>query len=159
MNLTAEFAALIAALQEETLDFAVCGGMAMALHGFPRFTRDIDLLILPADLGRVRAIAAQCGFESISETLSMCGAKQSPCIIERINKFSGEDHLILDLILVGPSLQEVWQGRTRFVWQERSLPVVTAVGLAKMKRLAGRPQDLVDLAALGFDPDDPALQP
>jgi hypothetical protein len=40
-----------------------------------------------------------------------------------------------------------------------NLPVVYAAGLAKMKRLSGRPQDLLDIATLGFAPDDPAIQP
>ena len=71
MNLTDEFPALIVALQHAQIDFAVCGGMAMALHGFPRFTNDIDLLILPADLARTLAVAKQCGFDDAVESIKL----------------------------------------------------------------------------------------
>jgi hypothetical protein len=159
MNLTDEFQALIAALQGANVEYAVCGGMAMALHGYPRLTKDIDLLVLAADLPRVIAVAKQCGFDDDSGILTLGAAGPNPCQIHRVNKFQGEDHLILDLILVAPTLENVWAGRTQFEWQGQILPVVAAAGLARMKALAGRSQDIADIEALGFQKDDPAIQP
>ena len=40
-----EFERLIAALNERRIEYAVCGGLAMAIHGVPRSTIDIDVLI------------------------------------------------------------------------------------------------------------------
>ena len=42
-----EFVLIIDALNRQGIDYAVCGGISMAIHGLPRFTRDIDLLIRP----------------------------------------------------------------------------------------------------------------
>ena len=41
-----EFRRLIAALDEHLIDYALCGGIAMAIYDRPRATIDIDLLIL-----------------------------------------------------------------------------------------------------------------
>ena len=43
-DLYEEFKAIVAALGEQGIDYAVCGGLAMAVWGAPRATVDIDLL-------------------------------------------------------------------------------------------------------------------
>jgi len=42
LDLYEEFATLIGALEAAGADYAVCGGLAMAIHGFPRATIDVD---------------------------------------------------------------------------------------------------------------------
>jgi hypothetical protein len=44
MDLYDELRSLVAALDRQHVDYAICGGIALALHGYPRFTKDIDLL-------------------------------------------------------------------------------------------------------------------
>jgi hypothetical protein len=61
--------------------------------------------------------------------------------------------LPLDLLLVGPVLEEAWSSREVFEWKGRRAKVVSVEGLAKMKRLAGRDQDRRDLKDLGFEED------
>jgi hypothetical protein len=159
MNLADEFTVLVDGFQSARIAFAVCGGLAMSLHGFPRFTKDIDFLVQRDDLPRILELAQNCGYDKEVETLSL-GPRDTPkCEIRRINKFQGEDHLMVDFILVNPRLEDVWAGRTSCVWQSLTVQVVSAAGLAKMKRLAARPQDLLDIETLGFKPDDPAIQP
>jgi len=159
MNLTDEFTALISGLQEAKVEFAVCGGMAMALHGFPRFTNDIDFLLPTAHLAAALAAAKNCGFDDEVESLRLGQHSGHPVEIQRINKFREGDFLTLDLVLVSPILESVWQGRLQFEGSGHSLDVVAAAGLAKMKLLAGRPQDLLDIQTLGFILDDPSIQP
>ncbi len=159
MNLKDEFTALIAGLQAAKIDFAVCGGWAMALHGFPRLTKDIDFLVRPNDLPTILDVVKHCGYDEEIESLSIGPPDNPTCEIRRINKFQGEDHVMVDFVLVNPNLEDVWAGGTFYAWQGLTVPVVSAAGLAKMKRLAGRPQDLVDIETLGFKPDDSAIQP
>lgn len=45
---TTDIRRLAKTLQDHGVEYAVIGGIAMALHGFPRATKDIDLL-LPID--------------------------------------------------------------------------------------------------------------
>lgn len=48
-----EFQNLIKKLNAEKIDYAICGGWAMAIHGAPRATIDIDLLVLTENLEKV----------------------------------------------------------------------------------------------------------
>jgi hypothetical protein len=68
--------------------------------------------------------------------------------IHRVSKVEGAEILTVDLILVEPSLQEVWDSRTAVEWEGRRAPVVSLSGLLKMKRVAGREQDLLDIKNL-----------
>ena len=53
-------------------------------------------------------------------------------------------------------LQVVWADREVFEWEGRPITVVSAGGLATMKRMAGRTQDLLDLEKLGYEELDEA---
>ncbi|MCE9534043.1 MAG: hypothetical protein K8T89_23435 [Planctomycetes bacterium] len=139
------------------LDFAVCGGIAMLLHGFVRFTKDIDLLIRFEDLDRVLAAAKTLGFEFQTRTMSFATGTPNEIKIHRTNKVSGVEYLSLDLVLVSEILEDVWEERELFSWHGRMLPVVSAKGLVKMKRLANRDQDLLDIKTLGFKDDPPGF--
>lgn len=159
MDLFDEFQKVISALQSEGIEFAVCGGIALALHGHPRFTSDVDLLVQPQDVERiVTLLQVELGFK-FDAGLIPFGQGPQQHFIRRITKIVGQDPLILDLLIVAPIFDDVWASREMFEWREQRLSVVSVVGLAKMKRLAGRPQDLVDLEKLGFDPHEPFAQP
>ena len=53
---------IIAALDDADVEFALCGGLAMAAHGFIRATEDIDLIIGDSDLDAAMKAVASCGF-------------------------------------------------------------------------------------------------
>ena len=57
LDLYDEFAALIGALETAGAENAVRGGLAMAIHGFPRATIDVDLVVPPSAAERVLACA------------------------------------------------------------------------------------------------------
>lgn len=150
MDLYEELRDLVKALNRQSLDYAICGGVALALHGHPRFTNDIDVLILPDDLDRIQQAAKSCGFLDSSGRIPF-----EQCDVHRVVKTRDAEFLVLDLLLVNDVLEGIWQSRVDFEWQDERLRVVSAEGLARMKRMAGRDQDLVDLKKLGFtDVDD-----
>ena len=60
-----EFTKLIEAFEDAEIDYAVCGGMAMAIQGFPRATIDIDLMILAESLDEALNIADENGSGNI----------------------------------------------------------------------------------------------
>ena len=62
-TLLEEFTNIINALNERKIDYAVCGGWAMAILGYPRATIDIDLLILSDDLEKTWKIAESFGYD------------------------------------------------------------------------------------------------
>ncbi|MBI2192262.1 MAG: hypothetical protein HYU36_09780 [Planctomycetes bacterium] len=150
MDLYEELLGVIDVLTAKRIDYALCEGVAVAFHGYPRFTKDIDLLILSKDLPRVQKALLEREFISAGSPLKF-GARGRPSrVTHRITKFAGENLLMLDLILVNPDLQDAWDGREIYDWKDRKVSIVSRQGLAVMKRLAGRDQDNLDLKQLGL---------
>ena len=54
MDLKNSLIELARLFEKEKVDYALCGGLALAVHGYPRATRDLDLLIGAEDLLKVR---------------------------------------------------------------------------------------------------------
>jgi hypothetical protein len=70
--------------------------------------------------------------------------------IRRISKVDshGGDLLTVDFILVTPEIREAWDSRVESQWEGGNLSVVSRTGLIALKKLSGRPQDLVDIHSL-----------
>lgn len=159
MDIYEEFRNIVAALRNAQIDFAVCGGFAMALHGFTRYTKDIDILVPPGDVEKVVGAVKPLGFDFDAGTMQFRVNTPSPQDVRRVSKIVGREYLTLDVLIVGPHLEAIWAERESFEWESSLVPAVSAVGLAKMKLAAGRPQDIVDVQRLGFQIDDPTIQP
>lgn len=148
MNLYDELVTLVTALEDAGLNYALCGGVALAFHGHPRFTKDIDCLVRAEDLERTRSAVAACGFRIEGGRLCLRPGKPDEQIIHRVSKILDNEALTLDLVIVNPALEEVWRTRGAFEWKGSLINVVSRDGLVRMKLLAGRPQDLVDVKSL-----------
>jgi hypothetical protein len=61
LDLFEELKAVIASLDKGGVPYALCGGLAMAVHGYPRATVDIDIVVLANDLGRVEKVRGTRG--------------------------------------------------------------------------------------------------
>ncbi len=149
-----EFIGITNLLNERHIEYAVCGGWAMAIHGFLRATLDIDLLILTDDLEKVREAANVQGFHIDVLPLDFDGGKTQ---IRRISKIDPESKelITLDLLLVTEVFEEAWKGRQKVKWNAGEYGLVSREGMIAMKELAGRHKDLIDLDYLrGNDDDD-----
>lgn len=151
LDLKEELRSVTAALHREGIDYAICGGLAVAIHGYPRTTRDIDLLIREENLDRIVAVVKSIGYTLSAGIIPFDTGKPTERRVFRISKTQGEDLLTLDLILVSPFLEDVWAGRSSYQIADQEIQVVSLEGLAKMKRAAGRPQDIADLHQLGLN--------
>jgi hypothetical protein len=141
-----ELSQLIFALDENKIEYAVCGGLALAIHGFARATLDIDVLIQPESLEKAYQVGAENGFDIRGLDISF---KERSVDIRRISKIDDNGELLsLDLLLVTPQVQEVWETREKIDFLGKRLSVVSLAGLIKIKTLAGRPQDLADIDRL-----------
>ena len=60
-SLLDDLSQIISALNENEIEHAVCGGLALAIHGFARATLDIDILIQPESLEKAYKIGAKKG--------------------------------------------------------------------------------------------------
>ena len=136
-DLYEEMFAIINALEGDRIDYAVCGGLAVAIHGLVRATRDIDLLIEREDLDRVLAAARRCGFNLEGGMLPMGAGEPVPRDIFRISKVIEKDLVTLDLLIVNQLLQQAWDAREYYDWQGRRLQALSPVGLYVTKCLPG----------------------
>jgi hypothetical protein len=86
MDLFLELGRLPPRREQRGVDFALCGAVALAIHGVPRATQDIDLLVRPAALPHLREAARSCGF--IPESVPMDFA--SGITVQRLTKLIDE---------------------------------------------------------------------
>jgi hypothetical protein len=148
LDLYDEFANLIGALEAAGADYAVCGGLAMAIHGFPRATIDVDLVVPPNAAERVLACARDLDYTVFADPMSLAGGAVE---IRRVTKLDHGDLLSLDLLLVTPAIESAWKGRVRVRWERGELWVVSRQGLVSLKRLRGSGQDQDDIKRLEGD--------
>ncbi len=148
MSFYDEFKALIDVLNREGIDYAVCGGVAVAFHGYPRLTDDIDILVQEEDLARIAEIVKEVGFVFDAGRIPFDVGKPNQREIQRISKIVGNDALTLDLLIVESVYQSVWDNRGSFSWEGRQLGLVSLDGLLEMKHIAGRNKDLLDIDEL-----------
>jgi hypothetical protein len=148
MDLREELNQIIQTLNEEQIPYALCGGMALAVHGHPRFTQNLDLLIREIDQERLIEVAAPLGYQDISGWLRFRSGTDRETKIYRVVKTLGAESPMLDLICVTPPFEEVWNSRTPFEISGRQMTVVSRDGLRTMNQISNRPQDLVDLEKL-----------
>ncbi len=119
----------------------------MAVHGFTRATEDIDLLIQPADVTRVKDAARRLGFTFEAHPMSFSGGDMEIRRISKIDRIDG-DVLMLDLLLVTAASEPVWASRQELQWRGEPVSVVSREGLIALKRFRSSDQDLVDIRHL-----------
>lgn len=147
IDIVEELRDLVAKLDEHKIAYALCGGMAMAVHQKPRMTIDIDLLIQEESLARVMAVAKELGYTIRGMDMTFANGAVE---IRRVSKIDPEagDLLSLDFLLVTPQVRAVWDSRVESEWEGGILSVVSRQGLIALKQLRRSGQDLDDIRAL-----------
>ncbi len=155
IDLAEEFRALVGALEAARVEFAVCGGLAVAIHARPRATMDIDLLLRSDSVEAAKEVARALGYSIDAGPMAI---RPGVIEIQRLTKADPDsgDLLSIDFLLVTRELEAVWAGRERVEWEYGELPVVSRAGLIQMKRLRASGQDLDDIRALEEDDDGEA---
>jgi hypothetical protein len=153
LDLYNEFRLLIGALDEQGIEYALCGGMAMAVYDHPRTTIDIDLLILSESLDRVFDIASTLSYSIRGMDMTFASGAIE---IRRVSKVHSETGqlLSLDFLLVTPAIRDVWDARVQAEWEGGELSVVSRSGLIELKKLRASAQDQADISALQEDVGD-----
>lgn len=151
MNLFDEFYSIVQTLDTAGIPYAVVGGLAMAFHDQPRFTRDIDLLVAADDTHRVAKAMETLGYLAASEPWTFAN---SGLTLHRYFKTAGEDHLIVD-ILVGdqPRHRRIVASASEQPWSQGVVRLARKGDLIWMKQQRGSDQDQVDIRRLEHDED------
>lgn len=147
LDLFSELELLVRELAAREIEYALCGGLAMAVHGVTRATVDIDILIPPKLLEDALSTARARGFTIEAKPMTFAdGAVR----IHRASKADPEsgDLLSVDHLVVTPPLEGVWESRRTVRWEAGRLSVVSRSGLIELKRLRASAQDLADIERL-----------
>jgi hypothetical protein len=150
-SLLDEFQLIIDSLNAAGVDYAVAGALALAIYGAPRATTDIDLIVAPADVERVLDAVRPLGFALPAQPMKF----SSGIRVQRVTKVVEGNAMTLDLLLAEGPLESAWSSRVTVEALDRKLSVVSRQALVEMKALAGRLQDLADIARLQGDADEP----
>jgi hypothetical protein len=137
-----EFVELLNALN---VRYIVVGAFAVAYHGYPRFTADIDLFIerSPENAERLVQVIEKFGFGDIG--LSVDDFLQEDQIIQL-----GISPNRIDLLtmLSGVTFQEAWATREHGEINGLKVPFISKEMLKRSKAATGRMKDLADLEQL-----------
>jgi hypothetical protein len=143
LDLIQELRGVIGALDGAELPYGLCGGLAMAVHGYPRATIDIDVLVLVDDVSRIQDAVRPLGFVLRAEPMSFRGGDVEIRLISKT--LSDGQILSLDLLLVTPAVRAAWDSRQVVEWDFGSISVVSREGLILMKSLRGSGLDQDDI--------------
>ena len=148
MNLVDELHRIVRALRKAGIEHAICGGVAVMIHGATRTTKDIDLLVHPADVPRIIEVVRPLGYVFAALPMTFDAGTPRERHVQRVSKLDDGQHMILDLLAADAAFEGLLDERLEVELPEGPLAVVTRDALLKMKRLAGRAQDLADIEAL-----------
>ena len=148
MNLVDELHAVASALVTAGVRHAVCGGIAVTVHGATRSTKDIDILVEPAHLQPALEAVRPLGYVFAALPMVFDRGSERERHVQPVSKIVAGEHLVLDFLLAEASFAGFLDGRTELTLSEGPLVVVSRDVLLRMKRLAGRAQDLADVEKL-----------
>lgn len=135
------------------VEYAVCGGLAVAIHGRPRLTVDIDLVVAAEDIERAAEIAASVGFDDVSGWIDLPLNKLGMMRLYRLNKISGTELLTLDLLEADSSRNTIFADREIFDVDGRAIQSLSRAAIIAMKRNSDRTKDRLDVELLNDESD------
>lgn len=131
----------VALLNSHHVKYLVIGGYAVAWHGHPRFTGDVDFWV-ESSPNNARALVAALeafgfGFLKLTEA-----DFQKPSMVFQL----GRPPYRIDLLTTadGVEFAEAWASRESVMWDDLPVNVINKPLLLKNKLATGRPQDLAD---------------
>jgi hypothetical protein len=147
IELPDDFRDLLIELDDARADFVVMGDHAVAFHGHPRATKDLDILVRATPENAVRVYGALAAFGA---PLAAFAVGQADFATYDGVLQIGVPPLRIDILnrADGVSFDETVAEGFSFELEGRKIPVIGRSALIKNKRAAGRPQDIADVAAL-----------
>ncbi len=146
MEVQPDFRELLALFNANQVEYMVIGGYALAFHGAPRFTGDLDVFVKPDPENARRIIESldQFGFKSVELSVDDF---QAPDQVVQL----GVPPVRVDILtaITGVSWAEAVAGRVEGKYGDIPVYYIGREQFAANKRATGRRRDLADLEALG----------
>ena len=142
-----DFRDILAALVAADAKFLVVGAHALAAHGVPRMTRDIDILVEPSPDNARRVWRALASFGAPLDSLKIREADLAT--VDQVIQF-GLPPWRIDIMtsISGVSFAEAWNGRMNDDMLGVQVAFIGRDAFIRNKRASGRNKDLGDIDAL-----------
>lgn len=143
--LSPDFVEFIECLDRLEVRYLIVGGYAVAAHGHPRATKDLDVWVLIDQVNAERLVLALDEFGLGSVGLTAADFMEPDVVIQL-----GYPPLRIDLLtsVSGVSFEDCWTNRVMVDVGGVETGFISLPDLIVNKRAAGRPQDLVDADVL-----------
>jgi hypothetical protein len=140
-----DFEDLLAAFNAAGAEYLVVGAHALAAHGHPRASKDLDVWVHATADNAERVYRALASFGAPLDDLSVDDLSQAGTIFQ-----IGVEPIRVDIVtsIDGVNFKEAWPDRISADYGGQSASVISRKHLIQNKKAAGRPQDIADVDAL-----------
>lgn len=146
MEVQEDFKELLELLNEHKVEYMIVGGYALAYHGAPRFTGDIDIFVHPSPENAKNILSALNDFGFGSLDLKIDDFQDPDSVVQL-----GVPPVRIDIItsISGVTWEEANVGKKRGVYGDVPVSFLGREQYITNKRASGRKKDLADLESLG----------
>lgn len=145
MNLNRDFKEFVKSFIDRDVRFLIVGGYAVAAHGYPRYTKDLDVWIWadPGNAARVLAALSDFGFGELG--LQEADFQRPDTVVQL-----GREPQRIDILtsLTGLDFEDVYARHVKVLVDDLQVPFIAIGDLRTNKIATGRLQDLADADAL-----------
>ncbi|MBN2353493.1 MAG: nucleotidyltransferase [Spirochaetales bacterium] len=149
MNIQPDFEELLRLLEENKVEYLIVGGFAVAYHGYPRFTKDIDIFFhaTGGNIQKLRRALLEFGFMD-SELPQDLFQKEGNIVT------FGAEPVRVDMMNVidGVDFQTAWMNRQRGTYGKTKVNFIGRNELIRNKESTSRAQDKADAEKLSGKP-------
>ena len=145
MNLNQDFQEFVELFVAHEVEFLIVGGYALAAHGHPRYTKDLDVWVWIGTENSQRIIAAieAFGFGDLGLTAADF---QDPDVMVQL----GHEPQRIDILTFASGLHfsDAYENRVYVTIGNVQVPFISVEDLRTNKLATGRPRDIADVADL-----------
>lgn len=144
-QLQSDLSEFVRLLNSHGVEYVVVGGHAVAFHGHPRFTGDIDFFVRPAQENAERLLAVLVAFGFGSVPVTAADLMTSDRVVQL-----GRPPNRIDLLtsISGVTFDEAWSSRMRGALGTDEVDFIGREALLRNKVASGRAKDHADVAKL-----------
>lgn len=145
MTLPQDWKEFIESLNANDVEYVIVGAQALAYHGVPRATGDLDVFVRASRENARRIVAALSDFGFGDLNIPVADFVHPDNVVQlgraptRIDILTGLD---------GVAFEDVWRDRLDTALGELPVHLISRENLIRNKRATGRPQDLSDIERL-----------
>jgi len=143
--LNKDYREMLQCLLEEKVRFLLIGAYALAVHGFPRATKDIDFFVWATPENAANLVRALARFGAPLDEISESDFSV-PGVVFQI----GNNPRRIDILtkISGVEFERAYANRKNIFLEGLEIPVISVPDLIANKRATGRTQDLADVEKL-----------